>query len=213
DLGYQVVAVEQVIVGKVPANNPCKMSDQRLEQLQKARSILRRLTIVASDPNANIGISGSNSALAPFDIIAVQPTNERMFLLACQSMEVDIISIDLTERLSFQLKHNAIGLAISRGIMFEIKYSPAIVNPTSVRPLLINNALNLVRVTRGKHLILSSGYAAKNGFGGMRPPHDVMNMAALFSLNQTMARPCILDNCRATIFHADTRKSIHKSVV
>jgi len=61
--------------------------------------------------------------VAAYDILAVRPNNEKVFLAACSSFDVDIISLDFSSRLPFYLKHTTLGLAISRGIHFEICYS------------------------------------------------------------------------------------------
>jgi len=39
-----------------------------------------------------------------YDIVAVQPTTDKMFLQACTQLKVDIITIDLSKKLNFNLK-------------------------------------------------------------------------------------------------------------
>ena len=46
--------------------------------------------------------------------------------MACGTFDVDIISLEMGNRLPFYFKHTTVGLAIDRGIYFEISYAPAI---------------------------------------------------------------------------------------
>jgi hypothetical protein len=61
-----------------------------------------------------------------YDLVAVRPTSERTFNFACQQLEVDIISLDLSRKLPFHIKRAPVTLAISRGLFFEMCYSPSI---------------------------------------------------------------------------------------
>ena len=70
--------------------------------------------------------------MAAFDLVAVEPTNEKALLACCKDAEADIIAINLTERLPFQLKFTTVNLAIQRGLYLEICYAPCIRGWTSV---------------------------------------------------------------------------------
>jgi ribonuclease P/MRP protein subunit RPP1 len=61
-----------------------------------------------------------------YDLLAVQVMDEKLMQQACGSMDIDIITFNLAERLPFQLRFATLGLAIARGIMFEIAYAPLI---------------------------------------------------------------------------------------
>lgn len=94
--------------------------------LQTAIRQYTRITIIVEDTAATYKLTASNSVLQAYDIVAVQPTTEKVFQAACKDAEVDIISLDLSGRLPFYLKHSTVGTAIQRGIYFEICYTPAI---------------------------------------------------------------------------------------
>lgn len=49
-----------------------------------------------------------------------------MFTAACQQLDIDIISLDMSVRLPFYFKAANISSAIARGIVFELTYSTAI---------------------------------------------------------------------------------------
>ena len=76
-----------------------------------------------ADANA---ISTGNDAIRAFDVVAIVPGNQKIFAYACQTAEVDIISLDLTHRLPFALNKKLIDVAVKRNIFFEIQYSPII---------------------------------------------------------------------------------------
>ena len=69
----------------------------------------------------------TNPVLRSYDIFAVRPTSEKAFQAACLTLEgVDIISLDLSTRLPFQLKRPYIFGALARGVSFEISYGSAL---------------------------------------------------------------------------------------
>jgi hypothetical protein len=63
---------------------------------------------------------GSVSITSTYDLLAVQPRSERTFALACNSLDVDIISLDLSRRLPFRFKPALIKAALARGLTFEV---------------------------------------------------------------------------------------------
>lgn len=74
----------------------------------------------------NVIKSSANSIISSYDIVAAQPTNEKIFQNVCGTLEVDIVSLEMGSRLPFYIKHGPVGLAIERGVYFEICYAPAI---------------------------------------------------------------------------------------
>ncbi|CAG8744988.1 6969_t:CDS:2, partial [Gigaspora rosea] len=162
----------------------------------------------------------TNNALSTYDILAVRPTNEKTFQNACNTLEIDIISLEMGSRLTFYLKHSIVGLAIERGIFFEISYAPAIrgmfhyyiilLEYSTSRRHLISNAQNLVRVSRGKNIIITS--EAQRAME-LRGPYDIVNLGTIMGMNQAIAKECITTNCRSVVIHAATRRNTHKAVV
>ncbi|CAG8815047.1 14264_t:CDS:2 [Cetraspora pellucida] len=205
-VGYHVVAYNHVVTGKI---SPNEMSLADISDKKSKIEQLTRLTYVIEDISQNHGLTSTNSALASYDILAIHPTNEKTFLNACSTLEVDIISLEMGSRLSFYLKHSIVGLAIERGIFFEISYAPAIRDSTSRRHL-ISNAQNLVRVSRGKNIIITS--EAQRAME-LRGPYDIVNLGTIMGMNQATAKECITTNCRAVVMHAATRRNTHKAVV
>lgn len=90
----------------------------------------------------------------------------------CGHVDADIVSLDLSGRLPFRIKNGPINLAVSRGMVFEIRYSPAI-RDQNARRNLIANAAALAKVTKGRNIIISSDAQAVLE---LRAPADVINL-------------------------------------
>ncbi|KAF5840528.1 RNase P subunit p30-domain-containing protein [Dunaliella salina] len=75
---------------------------------------------------------------------------------ACHWLDVEIISLDLGQKLPFRLRPKLLAAATARGVMFEVCYSGGL-HDSSSRQMLISNVQALVRALNGRGLILSSG--------------------------------------------------------
>jgi hypothetical protein len=138
----------------------------------------------------------TNPILRSYDIFAVRPTTEKAFHAACLTVDgVDIISIDLTQKLPFQLKRPYIVGALARGISFEITIAPSLrgairlwdvlfenrtffqvhffVADANARKNVIGNIFSLLRFSHGKGVIVAS--EAQRPIE-MRSPADCINL-------------------------------------
>lgn len=108
--------------------------------------------------------------LKKFNIIAGMPTTETSLQHCCSTFNGDIISFspDHTQ----MLNRKYYGLAIRRGMYFELKYSPAIVNSTN-RKKIISRGHYYHAIGKSKNILLNSG--AQNRFE-LRSPYDVANL-------------------------------------
>ncbi|KAI9089585.1 ribonuclease P/MRP protein subunit RPP1 [Phlyctochytrium arcticum] len=233
DFGYRIIAYNVARSGKdaVSKPNPVKILDlsslgipETKDQVstKPPQSLLSasqpqqpwiqqlsRLTIQIEESNTNYQMMKDNAILASFDLLAVQPSTEKAFQLACQSLDIDIISLDLSTRLPFYLRHPMVNLAISRGIYFELSYGASIRDPNARRHF-ISNAQSLVRVTKGRNLLLTSEASKALEIRG---PYDVINLASLFGLNQALAKNAISANTRAVLLRSATRRHTTRGVV
>ena len=129
-----------------------------------------------------------------YDILALRPSTQTNLSSACLThtqpspLTTHIISIPLTEpRLPFRLKHTLVRTAIKNGAVFEINYAGALLGgggPSEgggdeERRNWWAAARELVRVTKGKGLIVSGG--ADND-KLLRAPRDVGNLCVQLSL-------------------------------
>ena len=143
-------------------------------------------------------------------MIAIRPTNEKLFQQACLSLEqADILSMDLDSKIPFKMKHNTLGAAIERGVYPEVSYASAI-RSTSLRQNVLANGISLVRRSKGRGVILSSN--AEN-FMEIRGPNDVSNLGVLFGMKEAKSKLAVSKNCHDVILHAYSRKHTAKCVI
>ncbi|KAM9285127.1 ribonuclease P protein subunit p30 isoform 2-T2 [Morus bassanus] len=186
-LGYSAVALNHVIDFKekkqeiVKPVSPSELfpSLPIVQGTSKRIKVLTRLTLVVSDPShCNL-------------------------LIACTTLDVDLVCINVTEKLPFYFRRPPVNMAIDRGIYFELLYTPAIKDST-MRRYTISNAVSLMQICKGKNIVISS--AAERPLE-LRGPYDVANLGLLFGLSESEAKAAVSTNCRATMLHGETRKS------
>ncbi|XP_061731756.1 ribonuclease P protein subunit p30 [Nerophis ophidion] len=208
-LGFSTVAVNYTFEPtakrkqEIPSPKPINELIDQLPIVQgRSRPIrvLNRLTLVMWDlchlrPNA--------AEYRTFDLIAVQPMTEKVFHAACMQLDVDMISLCVTEQLPFFLKRAPVTGAVERGVVFEVSYSAAIKDAT-MRRYTISNAISLTETCKGKNVIVSS--AADKSLD-LRGPYDIINLSMLFGLSDADAKSAVSSTCRSVLFHAETRKT------
>lgn len=171
---------------------------------------LTRLTILVNQAESSYRLPATHAAISGFDILAVRPDgDEKAFQAVCKDALCDVISLDFSSRSSFYLKLTTTNLAISRGLFFEVTYSGCI-RDSSIRRNIITNTIQLLRVTRGKNLIISSEVQS---LLELRSPYDIIHMASLFGMNQAAARAAVADNPRKVLHHAEARNNTYQTVV
>ena len=70
---------------------------------RRTLSVIRRLTVLAEDPSL-LHVLGSPPA-ETYDLLAVRPGSEKVFQHACSTLNIDIISLDLSQRIPFYMKY------------------------------------------------------------------------------------------------------------
>ena len=137
---------------------------------------LQRVTIQVNSKN-DFDLIGSTQSkkLEHYDLVAVLPTSDEAFIVACAREDVDVISIDASSRLPFRPKPQHVGPAIARGVFFELRYSGALQSDTC-RQYFITNATLFIRACRSRGLILSSGSKERYQIRGA---HDMANLMCL----------------------------------
>lgn len=166
-----------------------------------------RITVPLEEQSQVVTLS--SDVVQSFDILAVQPTTEKLYQQACKSLEIDVISLDMTRRLSFHLRFPQTHAAVERGVHFEIVYSTALRSP-SERTTMLSTALDLAIFTKGKNIIISSAAEHELDFRG---PYDIVNLGMLFNLNEEQSKAAITKNCRAVLFHSEARKGTERSII
>lgn len=171
--GFNAIALNITSNGKVP-KIPCPILP--LSSSLPIRQYTR-LTIVMDDPQQNYGLNAKNTVAQSYDILAVEPKTEKVFQMACQSMEIDLITFDLgADKLPFSLKHGLVREAVGRGVYFEVCLGNAFTSDLSLRKNVLANAMALIRITKGKNTIISSGVTTPTQ---LRGPFDLYNLAKM----------------------------------
>lgn len=190
------------------------MNEKKREALLylKARGkhlcILKRITIILKEENQMVSINQRNEILSKFDIIALEPSNEKLLLQSVQCTEIDLITFNLTQKLNFRLKWPIAKQAIANGIYFEISLRD-LIKEKAQRRQFISNARKIVDGTRGKNIVLSTGsYEPMQ----LRGPHDIMNLSSLFGIESSKAKKAMTEYSRNVEMHGQSRKT-EKNIV
>ncbi|KAJ2916642.1 hypothetical protein MD484_g3771, partial [Candolleomyces efflorescens] len=208
-LGYTVIAFTQTVHKKVDSKTHVNVLDAVLGQLKSRAGIvyLKRLNIILDeDSEKGFGLINANIPLCNgYDLISLVPTTHATLSLACLThtlpspLTAHIISLPLTlPRLPYHLKHTLIRTALKNGAVFEINYVGALGGEND--PLLVDanaaengssakrnwwaSAREVVRVTKGKGVIVSSGVVSEGDF---RAPRDIANLLTILGLPQDAA--------------------------
>ncbi|CAI9732533.1 P subunit p30-like [Octopus vulgaris] len=223
-LGYRQVAINNAVLPPPTGKTKGKGENQK-KQLKDPRDILlpehklrlhsnvqlidtgsklkqlSRLTLIFSKAEQVHNLHSAD--IQAYDILAVQPSDKDLFHMACQTLEVDIISLDLSEPLPFNVKYPSLHAAYERGIHFEIQYGP-LIRDQEARKNIITNVQTLIEVGKGKNLILTSG--CENPLD-LRGPYDVRVLGLMLGLSELKVRAALTTNCQSVLSHAAARKS------
>lgn len=191
--------------GKLPPN---LAAPQLPSNAPKSLTLLTRLNLVLTDPSQSYRMA---NLIPLFSIVAVRPMNEKSLLNACTNLDCDLISLDLSVRLPFHFKFKTVSSAISRGVRFEICYSPGITGSgLEARRNLIGNAMSLIRATRGRGIIISS--EAKRALA-IRAPMDVVNLACVWGLSHERGKEAICEEARKVVALSSLKRTSWRGVI
>ncbi|GAB7363836.1 hypothetical protein MBLNU230_g4401t1 [Neophaeotheca triangularis] len=209
ELGYNVVALNHTISGKLPNDTTCAIPNPLpVKDLPPKLEVLRRLTIVLAEPLQNARL---NSLAKEYDLLALRPTDERTLQLACSSLDCDIISLDFTLRFPFFFKFKMLSEALKSGKRFEICYAAGVLGDAQARRNLISNATQIIRATRGgRGLLLSSG---ATGAVSLRGPWDVVNLAAVWGLGQERGYEAVSKEARSIVVTSALKRTSYRGVI
>lgn len=224
ELGYNVVALNHSIFGKLPTDVVSTVSSSsrpfvdceqtcaipepsQLKDVPVKMQLRRRVTVTLTDTMHNARLS---AVAQQYDILALRPVDERTLRLALDSYDCDIVSLDMSQRLGFHFKMKMFGEAIKTGKRVEICYGQAVMGDASTRRNLISNATQLIRATRGRGLIISS--EAKSVLA-CRGPWDVVNLAAVWGLGQERGHEAVSKEARGIVARAQLKRTSYRGVI
>ncbi|KAK6897427.1 Ribonuclease P/MRP protein subunit RPP1 [Candida tropicalis] len=155
-----------------------------------------------------------------FDIISIQPNNEKVFQSIVLNLEIDLISINLSNKLNFYLKFKTLHTAIEKGIKFEINYSQLIsgnqgflnneTNSNLIKKNFFNNVLQLIRGTRSNGLVISSG--AQNPLQ-LRNLNDILILLSTLGLDKNKSRKFITEMPEKVLINGKLKSKSHRQTI
>ncbi|KAK6069271.1 RNAse P subunit P30 [Seiridium cupressi] len=214
-LGYNVAALNHTlslpIPGKVtnplPKFPPSGGAGPRPED-DGLPTLLTRCTVPVADSSIAHHVP---RLVNVYDIIALRPTTEKGFQVACLNIEqAHLISLDLTQYLEFYFKPTSVMAAVNRGMRFEICYSQVLSADARGRATFIGNLMQLVRATKGRGLVVSS---EARGVMGLRGPADVVNLLAVWGLSTEKATEGLGVNPRGVVVNEGIKRKGFRGVV
>eukprot|EP00210_Caulerpa_lentillifera_P009678 g9234.t1 len=190
-------------VDKEQCLNLTQDTNERIHQL-------RRLTVASSNPDDVQFLLRlvRNPQLMIYDIIACLPKSNEVLKLACESMEVDLISLDPSQGL--KIKRSWLMSAINRGISFELSYCPDVHLLGNIRQKLFSFIKHHCELTRAKATILTSGcIEAKQ----LKSPYDVMSCMEHLGFSTKQAMASLQEHCQTIIDHGKSRRLNTETIV
>lgn len=169
---------------------------------------LTRLNVIIDDVNVAQNCFSAVNIINTYDLVAALPTSERALGFACSSLDVDIISLDLSKRQTFRYKSEWLQAALDKGKYFELRAAQVLRDPGSKRQF-IANALVLVRELRGRNLLISS-YA--RSISDLRGPYDIANLGTVIGLTEKQALAAVSTNPAAVVAMARKRKAFRNAI-
>jgi ribonuclease P/MRP protein subunit RPP1 len=136
--------------------------------------------------------------------------DEKTLQSACLSLDCDLISLDLSMRYFFHFQYKMFAAAITRGVHIELCYGPGIIGNADQRRMLIQNASALIRVTRGRGLIISSEC---KDILACRGPADIVNLAAVWGLGQERGVEAVTTEARKVVVNSSFKRTSYRGVV
>ncbi|KAJ7631669.1 PHP domain-like protein [Mycena polygramma] len=227
-LGYTVIALNQTVQTAVVPKSHVNILDSLVAQLKPRPGVvlLKRLTIILDqDSEKGFGLTLANANIfKPYDLISLVPTTQPTFSLACLThsqpsvLTAHIISLPLTLRLDFRMKHTLVRTALKNGAVFEINYVGALGGDNDATLVEAgaaesgagakrnwwSTAKEVTRVTKGKGLIVSGGVVTEADF---RAPKDLANLITLLGLPQEVSHSASTRIPKSLVLRAQTRQT------
>ena len=211
-LGFQALALNTVVSGRADATqHACRHraaadaiaqewnarrgvhADVSVLQLQRPVRILQRLTLRAEDTGDLVSLHEAVGVAGSYDIVAVEPANEKVLQQVLQMDSVDLISVDMGKRAPFLMRRTHWHACESRGLSVELCMAAALARDATARRHALQNGVALTeRSGGGQRCVLTSGAATVMGTRG---PRDLANVAmTLFGMSSAAGMAAVSTN-------------------
>lgn len=209
-LGYDVVALNHTF-NKLPIPSPIPNPLPQVPPSKTLPTVLRRATVQYADPRDNHRL---DAVAAAFDILAVRPMNEAAFNHACVNLaEPSILTLDLATNLGFYFRPKSVMTAVRRGVRIEVCYGQGVgARDARSRALFVANLVGLLRSSKGRGLIVSSGAVAGSP-GLLRAPADVVNLLAVWGMGTERGLEAVSVNPRGVVMNEGIKRSAFRGMI
>ncbi|KAL0265763.1 UNVERIFIED_CONTAM: hypothetical protein PYX00_011478 [Menopon gallinae] len=143
--------------------------------------------------------------LSGYDVLSVRVTDENTFRHVCEKWCTDIIALDLA-RQSFIMKDGLVRKAIERDVFFEVELRDALYESRE-RVCWLKNVLDLIRITRGRNVVVSSGARCSTE---VKRPRDIYRFLRFAGLSHRRAEMVVKDNPRRLLRLCALRSKLFK---
>eukprot|EP01069_Polyplicarium_translucidae_P006086 Polyplicarium_translucidae@DN2902_c0_g1_i1.p2 len=171
---------------------------------------LRRATVTMDEAADVAAVNRFAREDHNFDIIALRPADDRSWIQAVENAEVDLISLDFSSgRLPFSIRRNQIGVAVGRGLFFEVVVEE-IRRDRGRRQNFLANMRPLVRHLPRRRLVFSSG--ARSTVDVCNPV-DVANLASVLGFGGVSDCVAVMrENALALLYKGASRSTVSAMV-
>ncbi|KAG4070823.1 hypothetical protein HA402_011049 [Bradysia odoriphaga] len=208
EYGYRTVAIDQPFDHIKEAKKSSDIFpapvplDEFKEQFKNKLKILNRITITYSDSVINHAMNNSQN-LKKYNIIAGIPKTDQAMQHCCSTFLGDIVGMNLDDGArSVIVNHKYYQLAVRRGMCFEVRYSPMIID-SNQRKEILTIGHTYASQRKSKNIIICSG--ATNKFH-VRSPYDIANLGLIFGLSEEQSKAAISHICRSLLLRAEARR-------
>jgi ribonuclease P/MRP protein subunit RPP1 len=150
------------------------------------------------------------SLVRAYDILAVRPVTAAAFQNACLTLDVALISLDLTNHFPFHFRPKPCMAAVARGVRFEISYAQVLAADQRGRANFIGNATELIRATRGRGIVISS---EATGALTLRAPADVINLLSVWGLHSEKGMEGLRSVPRSVVVNEGIKRTGYRGVI
>lgn len=209
--GYRTVAIEQTFdhTAKHPKSSDLIPAPVDLaayaSPLAGRMTLLNRLTIVYQDAVV-VHTMNTSANLKRYHLVAGAPKTEAAMQHCCSTFGGDIVARCETESGAgyrmLHISHKYYQLALRRGLCFELKYAPAIVD-SNVRRDILTIGYQYASQRKAKNVVISSG---AEGRFQVRGPYDIANLGLIFGLSEEQSKSAISHTCRRVLLRAESRR-------
>jgi RNase P/RNase MRP subunit p30 len=160
-----------------------------------------RITVVVDNAINAQSLTAGNSTLRAFDVVAARTSDAKTFEYLCTYADVDIISLDFSQKVPFPLDKKLLDTAVTRGVYFELQYIHLL---NSKRKNLLSGAQILIQyLRRGRNIVLSSGATTSLG---LRGPLDVEALGSAMGMSEEACKLALRGNCKSILAHGESRR-------